>query len=357
MKEVLVKIAKYGVPVAIAALILLRLYAQHVTAARTRIASPNGILTLEKIQLGGVPQWIQIRGVDRSKPILLFLHGGPGFPEMPFSHLNSALENQFVVVQWDQRGAGKSYSWSIPDRSMTIEQIVSDTRDLTLYLRERFGQEKIFLAAHSWGTIIGARSVGRYPELFRAYIGISQAVNPPESERLMYRFALARGKEGGDKKAVAELEKIGLPPYKSEPDYRSLQHWVRHFNERKYSPISPWKFIRLGFASPAVSWLDPFRIWLGYRYSFSHLWREAFYGTNLFEQVPRIEVPVYFFLGRHDRTVTVSAEMAAEYFHALHAPRGKTLVWFDHSGHWPQLEEPARYRAALRLVLDQTKTR
>lgn len=336
-------------------LVLARLYAQRGTAARIRISSANGIHSIEKIKLGGIDQWIQIRSEDRSKPILLFLHGGPGFPQMPFSHLNAELEKEFVVVQWDQRGAGKSYSSSIPDASMTIEQIVSDTHELTLYLRERFGRNKIYLVAHSWGTIVGARSVAQYPELFRAYVGISQAVDPPKSERMMYRYALAAGVKGGNKKAVAELDKIGVPPYKSTRDYHTLQRWVSHFNTADYSPISPWRFIRLGFASPAVSWLDPFRIWVGFRYSFAHLWREAFYQTNLFKQAPRIDVPVYFFLGRHDRTVTVSAAMAAEYFRALDAPRGKTLIWFENSGHWPQLEEPRKYRDTLvNQVLQET---
>src|SRR5438874_5269784 len=101
---------------AVLALVLaaLRVYEQNRVAARIKISSPNGIASLEKVRLGGVDQWIQIRGHDRTKPILLFLHSGPGFPQTPFSYVNAALEKEFVVVHWDQRGAGKSYSFSIP---------------------------------------------------------------------------------------------------------------------------------------------------------------------------------------------------------------------------------------------------
>lgn len=112
--------------VAALAVVLLRLYAQQRTAARIRIASPAGINSLEKVRLGGVDQWISLRGHDGVKPVLLFLHGGPGFPQMPFSHLNAELEREFVVVEWDQRGAGKSYSSALPGDSMRVERFVAD---------------------------------------------------------------------------------------------------------------------------------------------------------------------------------------------------------------------------------------
>src|SRR2546423_11087796 len=182
------------------ALIVLRAYEQSQIAKRIAITSPNGIASLEKVRLGGVGQWVQIRGEDRTEPILLFLHSGPGFPEMPFSHVNAELEKEFVVVQWDQRGAGKSYSSSIPESSMTIEQFIADTHELVQFLLQRFGRTKLMLVAHSWGSIVGALTVAKYPELFSAYVGISQAVNAPESERAMYRFALETAASQGSEK-------------------------------------------------------------------------------------------------------------------------------------------------------------
>jgi len=131
----------------------LRAIWQHQTANRIRITSPTGIDSLEKIKLGGIDQWIQIRGHDRGKPILLFLHGGPGFPNMPFAHMHAELERAFVVVQWDQRAAGKSYSRFIPDDSMRIEQFISDAHELVQLLLHRFEAPKCYLVAHSWGSL------------------------------------------------------------------------------------------------------------------------------------------------------------------------------------------------------------
>src|ERR1051325_2733886 len=149
----------------VGAIIALRACLQYSVATRIAIRSPTGIAALEKLRLGGVDQWIQIRGWDQHKPVLLFLHSGPGFPEMPFSYVNSGLEKDFVVVQWDQRGAGKSYSSMIDEKSMNVEQFISDTRELSELLNQRFGG-KIFLVAHSWGTLIGTLTASRHPQLF-----------------------------------------------------------------------------------------------------------------------------------------------------------------------------------------------
>jgi pimeloyl-ACP methyl ester carboxylesterase len=331
----------------IVSLLGLRAVWQHQVAEWIKIVSPNGIDSLEKVPLGGVDQWIQIRGEDRTKPILLFLHSGPGFPEMPFSHVNARLETEFVVVHWDQRGAGKSYSSSIPEGSMTIEQFISDTHELVQLLLKRFGASKLYLVAHSWGSIIGALTVAKYSELFEAYAGISQAANAPESERMMYRFALETAAREANEKAAAELRRLGPPPYDNFANYRTMKGWVHHFRDTGYTEISPWKFARLALASPAYSWGDLLRLVPGMRFSFSNLWQEAFYRTDLFTQVPKLDVSVYFFLGRHDRTVTASAALAEQYFQHLDAPKGKHLIWFENSGHWPQLEEPEKFRAAL----------
>lgn len=330
----------------VVAVVAVRTLWQRQTAARIRISSPVGIDSLEKIKLGGVDQWILIRGWNHDNPVLLLMHGGPGFPCMPFAHVASELEKRFVVVHWDQRGAGKSYSPSV-DGSMNIKQFVSDTLELTNLLRGRFNQPRIFLGAHSWGSMIGALAVAQEPDRFSAYIAISQAANAPESERLMYRWALERATDAGNEKALAELKKLGPPPYERFADYNRMVGWIARFSITEHQPITRWRFVHLALESPFYSWADLVRIPLGAKFSFSRLWREAFYDTDLIKQAPRLEVPVFFLLGRYDHTATASAAMAERYFTVLDAPRGKRLIWFEHSGHWPQLEEAQRFQTEL----------
>ena len=314
---------------------------QYRVASRIRIASSTGIDSLEKVSLGGVDQWIQIRGHDRAKPILLFLHGGPGFPNMPFAHMHAQLERDFVIVQWDQRAAGKSYSRSIPDESMRIGQFVSDAHELVQLLLQRFEKPKCYLVAHSWGSLFGAQLVARYPDLFLAYISIGQAANLSETAQVQYGFALESARREGNRRAITELERIGPPPH-SDPDHKFMEKWVGYYSEREHSSLSQPRMVLLALESPAYSWLDLAKIPFGFKYSFQKLWREIFYEANLFEQAPRIEVPTYFFLGRYDKVVT--AEVAEKYFNALDAPRGKHLIWFERSGHWPHFEEPLRFQ-------------
>lgn len=321
-----------------------RVVAQQRTADRIRVESNDGIAVIEKVRLGGLEQWIQIRGRDKSKPILLFLHGGPGFPQMPFAHLNAELERHFVVVQWDQRGAGKSYSSSVPDESMRVTQFVSDAHELVQILLARFGAQRCYLVAHSWGSLFGAQLAARYPELFFAYVGIGQTVDLPQTEQVLYQFALNSARREDNQKAIADLERIGRPPH-SNADHKFLTKWVDHYAEREHPSLSRTRMTRLALEPPAYSWIDLVKIPLGGRYSFQRLWREIFYETSLFNQAARIEVPVYLFLGRHDKVVT--SDVAQRYFDALDAPPGKQIVWFEKSGHWPHFEEPEKYRKEL----------
>jgi pimeloyl-ACP methyl ester carboxylesterase len=128
---------------------------------------------------------------------------------------------------------------------MTIEQFILDTHELVELLLQRFGRSKLILVAHSWGSIVGALAVQKYPELFAAYVAISQAVDPPESERMMYRFALETAVKLGNSKASAQLRRLGEPPYESFSDYRTMKNWVHRFRDAGYSEISPWKFARV----------------------------------------------------------------------------------------------------------------
>ncbi|MGI9086198.1 MAG: alpha/beta fold hydrolase [Chthoniobacterales bacterium] len=316
------------------------------------IIVPPGIDSEERVQLGGVEQAIQIRGRDRTRPVLLILHGGPGVPDMPVGYLNAALEKDFVVVQWDQRGAGKSFDSHIPPETMRIAQIESDARELTDLLRKRFGQDRIFLAGHSTGTVIGVLLARDAPQLFRAYVGISQVANLQETEKLLYDFAVRAAREQHNSEAEDEMAKIGRPPFANAKELQVSQKWVNKFAPDHFGAVSFDRW-RLLFFSPSYSLSDLIRMVRGAKFSFDNLWRE-FFAVDLFTAAPRLEVPVYFFAGRDDHVVT--SEIAQKYFAALDAPRGKELIWFEHSSHWPQLDEPEKFRDTMvHRVLEQNR--
>ena len=299
-----------------------------------------------QITLGGLPQTIRIRGDDRlNNPVLLFVHGGPGLPEMPVAHRNAELERTFTVVQWDQRGAGKSFRFDTPD--MRAGRFVSDTLELSRELRRRFGGRKITIAGYSWGSLVAARAVAREPGLFAAYIGIAQLVNIPEAEHTLYTEALAEARRRPLPKAVRDLERVGPPPWHSPEDKKVAKRWWKSLGEPAANKMTATHFAAVAFTSPAYSPLDFLKVPLGAKRSFASLEREI-HAADLFRELPRIDVPVWFIMGRHDSVV--SDVVLARYFHRLQAPAGKRLVWFEKSDHAPHLEEPGKFQAVMQDV-------
>lgn len=347
--RLLCKIGKYAF-VGFLALFLvvflgMELYRYTVVAAaikENRIDSPDGIESLERVTLNGVDQWIYLRGEHKNKPVLLFLHGGPGSPEMPLAtkHYQGRLEREFVVVHWDQRGAGKSYS-SLDPSQMTLDDYVEDTVELTNLLRNRFQKEKIYLVGHSWGSVLGMTVVSRHPELFHAYIGIGQVASMDEGEKLSYRFTLETAKERGDLDAVADLERIGEPPYDGLTSVGVQRNYLNRYGGVIYGETDPMRILGAAyFRFPHYSTLDLFyRVPVGSYQSLTALW-PWLQKKDLFRDVPEVRVPVYFITGRHDHTVTAS--LTEKYFHRLKAPK-KKLIWFERSAHSPNFEEPDRF--------------
>ena len=314
--------------------------------------APPGISVEQKITLGGFAQTIFIRGRNRANPVLLFLHGGPGLPEMPFSHVNAALERDFTVVHWDQRGAGKSYRPDVPPETMNVEQFVRDAEELTRHLRRTFGQKKIYLAGFSWGSLVGALTVSRRPDYYRAYIGISQLVDIPESELLLHRAGIAQATERGDPQVARKLRAIGEPPYKTRQDERLVNKLTKGIQPHFPGEMTRWRYLSLGLQSPYYSLADDWRVVRGITFSGKHL-EDDIHSRNLAKEAQEIDVPVWFFLGRFD--TVLSGPLAERYFRALHAPLGKYLVWFEHADHILHLEEDEKFRAELQRVLAATR--
>jgi pimeloyl-ACP methyl ester carboxylesterase len=322
-------------------------YTPRITDAQGNVI-PGSIASLEKIRLGGVEQWILIRGNDTTNPILLFLHGGPGAPMMVMQRpYLGGLEKDFVVVQWDQRGAGKSYSAIVPNADMNIRQFISDTHELTEFLRRRFHQKKIYLIGHSWGTTLGVLAARKYPESYYAYIGIGQMVNSQESYKLRYAWTLQQAQKAGNEKDVATLRTIGVPPYTGDYGTKSkaIGKLVTNYGGEVYG--NPNGSRAIGgmplMTSTEYTMMDSINFIRGAINSGRLLDKELMQ-VDLRRQVPALNVPAYFLEGRHDY-VTPSA-LAEQYYEILEAPH-KELIWFDNSAHMVPYEEFDKFRNVL----------
>jgi pimeloyl-ACP methyl ester carboxylesterase len=304
---------------------------------------PRSIATLEKIQLGGVDQWLIIRGQDVNKPVLLFLSGGPGASEAArVLRFNQELEEHFVVVIWEQRGCGKSYPSINPKSDLTVKQYTSDILELTEMLRVRFDEQKIYLVGHSWGTIIGVPAVQARPDLFHAYVGTSQMVDVLETDRMIYAMVLEHSDKTGDVKFVEILKSQEQPPYFGKSP---IQPYATLFG-REYAifeapNIKDAEYRRDGdilmlmLKQPEYGWLDRVYYLLGLMNTFNVVYPQL-QEMDLRQDAARLDLPVYIVLGRHD--MNNPSQIPEEYFNLLEAP-SKQLIFFENSGHGMIWEE------------------
>ena len=278
------------------------------------------------VMINGVQQGMIIRSKDISNPVLLFLHGGPGMPEYFLEEKYPAgLEEHFTVCWWEQSGAGLSYHSELQAETITAEQLVADTLEVTNYLREQFGQDKIYLMGHSWGTFLGIQAAAQSPELYHAYIGISQISRQAESERLAYTHMLAQYQAVGNTKMARKLE-----AYPIHSDDAAFASYVSSFlrdeamHELGIGTTRAMRSTALGIFLPvmqcrAYTLDEKINLWRGKAFlAHSTTLRERMYATDLTDQVPELEIPVYFFSGLYD--YTVSYTLAREYFEQLQAP-------------------------------------
>src|SRR4029077_5582928 len=219
--------------VVLSSALLYRAYLQHKVVQERAITAPSGINSLEAVQIGGIDQWIEGRGPHVNNPILLFIHGGPGVAFIPMSGaFQDPWEKYFTVVQWDQRGAGKTYATNdkeLQRRTMNVPQMEQDTVDVVNYLRARFKREKIFVLGHSWGSVLGLLLAHEHPELIYAYVGVGQVVNMQQNEVVAYNDALQKARTGHNEKAVKDLESIApYPPLSAETAKTAIaRDWER----------------------------------------------------------------------------------------------------------------------------------
>jgi len=320
-----------------------------------RPPAAGGIDRLEQVQLGGVRQWISMRGADPHAPLLLFLHGGPGSANLAKLRLQiPELEQHFVVVNWDQRGAGKSASPGFDYGSLSIGQMVSDAHELVTYLKARFGVEKIYLMGFSWGTVIGLSLAERSPQDFYAYIAVSQVVDPAEGERLSLEFVRQAAQQAGDRQALADLAGID-PAYRSADWFRQVtteRKWLLRYGGVYHTATSYNHEIWMLLGSHEYSFVET-SLWPGRSSaSLKSMWPEVM-KVNFFETAPSVGCPVYFFVGRYD--FNAPGQLTAQYYDHLEAPSGKHMVWFENSAHDLFFDEPGKLVRQTLIALDAQK--
>jgi len=317
-----------------------------IIANSRKIVSPNGVEELLTIPVNGTKQWLSIRGKDRRNPILLVLHGGPGSPTMPAAYtFQSPWEDYFTVVEWDQRGAGKTYGANDPKAlagTMTVEQMTSDAEEVIRYLQTTYGKKKIFLVGHSWGSVLGVEVAQRHPEWLYAYLGVGQMVNMQKSEKIGYDFALEQARARHNNEAEKEL--LAIAPYPGDAGSMTFEKigaqrkWLMYYGGLTYGrsdfsyDANAWEL------SPDYTEKDLDSLDDGSLYSVTQLLGQVM--AMNFDSVTTFKCPVFLFDGRHD--YATSHELAVEWFEKIKAPE-KEFVWFDNSAHMMMQEEPGRF--------------
>lgn len=295
------------------------------------IPGDRSIASLEKVRIGGEDQWLLIRGHDRSRPVVLFLHGGPGMPAMFLAHAcQRELERSFVVVHWDRRGAGKSYSAGADAAAINVRRVLDDTLEVSRLLRQRFGQDRIYLVAHSWGTYLGLLAIREHPEYYSAYVGMGQMAGPMARVREIQRdFILRCATRANDMPTIDTMRRGG--PIDEDMLFRC------HGELWKSTSFLP--ILLTGLRAPEYTFRDALHVKPGA----NRVNREMKYNVDprpLIGEVNAVNVPVFFFLGLHD--YNTPSRVAADYLSRLSAPL-KSVTWFEQSGHFPFFEEPARF--------------
>jgi len=310
-----------------------------------KVVSSNGIDEAKAIEIGGIRQWITVRGRDRRNPILLVVHGGPAAPDLPNRYLFERPWNDyFTVVEWDQRGAGKTYELNDPEKvapTMRVARMVQDAEELVTYLRTTYGKKKIFALGHSWGTILGLYLAQRRPDWLYAYIGVGQIINMREAEQIAYDWVLSTARKAGDADAEKELEAIA--PYPESNGALPLEKmnverkWSVHYGALTFGRQSYNFWENAEKISPDYSETDFKAIDAGSAFSLPKLLLDM--ASTDFTKLTRLDCPLLIFAGRYD--YTTPSQPVQRWFERVEAP-SKRWIWFENSAHMIYAEEPGR---------------
>jgi pimeloyl-ACP methyl ester carboxylesterase len=318
---------------------------------------PGSLSEKTYVDINGVRQGMFVKSKDVQHPVLLYLHGG-----MPDYFLTqrypTGWEEAFTVVWWEQRGAGISYGAKMAPGTLTLEQLIADTLAVTHYLRQRFAQDKIYLMGHSGGSFLGIQAVARAPQLYHAYIGVAQMSYQLESECLAYDYMLQQFRASGNTRMLKKLEAAPVSLARgTPPGYVAVRDEAMH--ALGIGTMHEMRSLLTGLVIPSFQFREytlpeKLTLWRAKsRSGISAVW-DNMVRTDLRQQVTELAIPVYFFHGIHD--YTVSYALAKSYFDRIQAPV-KGFYTFDASAHSPMFEEPEKMNRILRADVLTGSTR
>jgi pimeloyl-ACP methyl ester carboxylesterase len=287
------------------------------------------------VAIGGIEQWITIKGADRNNPVVLFLHGGPGDAQSPFADaMYSGWDKDFTLAQWDQRGAGRTYGKTGPSiaPTMTMARMTQDGVEVAAFLTRHLGKKKVILVGGSWGSILGIHMVHAKPDLFYAYVGLAQVANFKKSVATSYARVLALAHATHDRQAVAALMTIGAPPWDALSCWGKFRKWEQAYQAKLATAPSAPDAINPAYASTQerAQWAaaDDFN-WMhfvGLKMS------GPLMDVDIAELGTDFAIPIFIIQGQED--LTAPPELAKAYFNSIKAPK-KQFYLVRGTGHEP----------------------
>ncbi|NNE66788.1 MAG: alpha/beta hydrolase [Pyrinomonadaceae bacterium] len=289
------------------------------------------------IELGGVEQYVEIKSSDDKNPVLLFIHGGPAWPQTPqIRAFNSDIAKSYTLVVWEQRGAGLSYGKDPNPPDITLEQIVDDAVELTEILKKKFGKDKIYMAGYSFGSIIGMELAINHAENYHAYISIAQIISYKRGQEYKKKWVRAEAEQRNDKEALELLKKLENPPKElcatEVACFLKLYELLTKYEGAVYDKSIGEKIEKATAKYEDYKDYEWMKVW---EHSASKL-RDSMNKVD-YTDIKELKIPVYFFVGRHDHNVP--AVLVEEFAKNLKAPK-KEVIWMEKAGH-PIMEEEA----------------
>jgi pimeloyl-ACP methyl ester carboxylesterase len=287
--------------------------------------------TTEITQIGGIKQLISIKGNDKEKPILLFLHGGPGSSLIEVSeNYTDQLKNEFVIINWDQRETGETLKLNPTNVALTQELFKNDTYEIITFILKRFSRDKLYLVSHSWGSVLGFDIVEKHPELLYAYIAISPIINQTKSSELTMETLKNWAIKSNNKDAINELNLVKIP-FENQEDLFYSQKWLFIHNGVDFAKKEDFK-------TNYYKWMS---VWFD-------VWKKST-ESNLFKTLPKINCPIYFIEGNADKLKM--HYLVKDYFKFISAPK-KKFFWMRKSGHTVFNTEPEKLQ---KIILKKIK--